>query len=167
MQIKDLIPWNRKETQLAQRTGEEHPLLGLQREMNRVFDSFWSRFDRPFGGLDGGLGFGTPRTDVVETGKTVEVSVELPGLDEKDIEVSLSDDLLTIKGEKKAEHEHDGKGYYLAERSYGSFYRSVPLPPGVATDDAKAEFKKGVLTVRLPKTAEAQAKTKRIEVNAS
>lgn len=164
MQIKDLIPWNRKESAVGPMTRDEHPVLGLQREMNRVFGSFWSRFQQSFDELDGRLGFGTPRADVAETSEAVEVSVELPGLDAKDIDVSLTGDMLTIKGERKAEREENHRGYYLSERSYGSFYRSIPLPPGVATDDAKAEFKKGVLTVSLPRTPEAQAKVKRIEV---
>lgn len=161
MQIKDLIPWNRKESAALPATRDEHPVVGLQREMNRVFDSFWNRFQQSF---DGHLGLGSPRADVAETGEAVEVSVELPGLDAKDIEVSLTGDMLTIKGERKSEREEKHKGFYLSERSYGSFYRSIPVPPGVATDDAKAEFKKGVLTVSLPKTPEAQAKVKKIEV---
>lgn len=164
MQFRDLIPWSRKESELARRTEEDHPILGLQREMNRVFERFWNRFERPFAAFDNIFGVGSPRTDVVETDKAIEVSVELPGLDEKDIEVTLADDALTIKGEKKAEHEENRKGYYLSERTYGSFYRTIPLPSGVATDDVKAEFRKGVLTVTLPKTPEAQAKVKRIEV---
>ena len=161
MQIKDLIPWNRKESAAVPTARDEHPVVGLQREMNRVFDSFWNRFQQSF---DGRIGLGTPRADVAETGEAVEVSVELPGLDAKDIEVSLTGDMLTIKGERKSEREEKHRGFYLSERSYGSFYRSIPVPPGVATDDAKAEFKKGVLTVSLPKTPEAQAKVKKIEV---
>lgn len=167
MQIKDLIPWNRKGSEIARRDEGDHPLLGLQREMNRVFDSFWRRFDQPLGALDGPFGQQLPRADVVETEKTVEVSLELPGMDEKDIDVSLTEDTLTIKGEKKLEREESRKGYYLSERSYGSFYRTIPLPPGVATDGAEAKFKKGVLTITLPKTAEAAAKVKKIEVKSA
>jgi len=165
MQIKDLIPWSRKEVEGAPSRRSEEPVLSLQREMNRVFESFWNRFERPLMGVDGG--FGAPRADVVETEKAVEVSVELPGLDAKDLQVSLTEDVLTIKGEKKAEREESATGRYLSERSYGSFYRAISLPPGVATDGAKAEFKKGVLTVSLPKTPEAQAKVKKIEVTSA
>lgn len=167
MQIKDLISWSRREPEVAPGRDGDHPLLGLQREMNRVFDSFWNRFERQFGAFDGSFGQKMPRTDVVETDTEVEVSVELPGLDEKDIEVSVTGDTLTVRGEKKREHEETRMGYRLSERSYGAFYRSLPLPRGVAADAAEANFKKGVLTVRLPKTPEAQAEAKRIEVKAA
>ena len=167
MQIKDLIPWGRREPELSPTAADDHPILSLQREMNRVFDSFWNRFDRPFGGLDGGFGQALPRTDVVETDNAVEVSVELPGLEEKDIDVSLTGDVLTIRGEKKAAREESRKGYYLSERSYGAFHRAIPLPSGIDSDNAKADFKKGVLTISLPKTREAQAKAKKIEVKAA
>lgn len=168
MQIKDLIPWGRDKDEVS-RKGEDNdnPLMSLQRDVNRVFDNFWGRFDRPFGGSSGFLSVGNPRTDVSESDEEIEISVELPGMDDKDIEVSLTQDVLTIKGEKKAEKEEEKKGYYLSERSYGSFHRSVPLPPGVDTDRAEAEFKKGVLTITLPKTAEAQAQVKRIDVKSS
>jgi HSP20 family protein len=168
MQISDLIPWGRDRNEVARQQGDgDSPLLNLQRDINRVFDDFWSRFDRSAGVSNGLLSVTGPRTDVTETDEAVDVSVELPGMDEKDIDVSLSDDVLTIRGEKKAEREEKKKGYYLAERSYGSFYRSIPLPPGVDSEKAEAQFKKGVLTVTLPKTPEAQAKVRKIEVKAS
>lgn len=168
MQISDLIPWGRDRNEVARQQGDgDSPLLNLQRDINRVFDDFWSRFDRSAGVSNGLLSVTGPRTDVTETDEAVDVSVELPGMDEKDIDVSLSDDVLTIRGEKKAEREEKKKGYYLAERSYGSFYRSIPLPPGVDSEKAEARFKKGVLTVSLPKTPEAQAKVRKIEVKAS
>jgi HSP20 family protein len=166
MQIKDLIPWNRRGSEVARQDEGVHPILGLQREMNRMFDTFWGRFDRPFGMLDPAFGGGMPRADVVETDKAVEVSVELPGMDEKDIDVSLSDDVLTIKGEKKAEREEKKEGCVLSERSFGSVYRTIPLPAGVDSAKAKAEFKKGVLNVTLPKRPEARAKAKKIKVGA-
>jgi HSP20 family protein len=134
--------------------------------MNRVFDSFWRGFDRPFGPLGAGWDGGTPRCDIVETDKAVEVSVELPGMVKDDIEVSLTDDTLTIKGERKAEREEEKKGYFLSERSYGSFFRSIPIPPGVDHENAEAAFKNGVLTMTLPKTTEAQAKVRKIAVKA-
>ena len=101
---------------------------------------------------------------MVETEAGIEVTVELPGLEEKDIEVSLSDEALTIKGEKKVERKDEKKGYYISERSYGSVYRSIPLPAGVDSDKAEASFKNGVLTVKLPQRPEAKAKVKKIEV---
>jgi HSP20 family protein len=164
MQIKDLIPWNRKGSEIAQRDESEHRLFGLQREMNRAFDNFWRSFDKPFAALDGTFEPRLPRTDVVETNKAVEVSVELPGMDEKDIDVSVTKDALTIKGESKLERDESRRGHYLSERFHGSFYRTVPLPPGVLIDGAEAKLKKGVLTITLPKSPEAAAKAKKIEI---
>ena len=92
--------------------------------------------------------------------------MELPGLDDDDVEVNLSDGVLTIRGEKKHETEENGRGYYMAERSWGAFHRMIPLPPGVDTDRTEARFKRGVLTVTLPKTEEARANMKRIDVKA-
>ena len=89
----------------------------------------------------------------------------MPGLEEKDVEVSVADDVLTIRGEKKTETDDSKKGYRLAERSYGSFLRSIGLPSGIATDKAEASFKNGVLTVTLPKTPEASPKKIEIKSN--
>ncbi|HEU0221096.1 MAG TPA: Hsp20/alpha crystallin family protein [Paracoccaceae bacterium] len=167
MQIKDLIPWARKDEAPEKAEQDEHPIVSLQREVNRLFESFWSRLERPFGTRDWPWGGTAPRLDVVETENAVEVSIELPGMEQKDIEVALTDDVLTIKGEKKVERQEEKRGYYLSERSYGSVYRTVPLPPGVDTAKAEATFKNGVLTVRLPQTPESKAKVKRIEVKTS
>jgi HSP20 family protein len=161
MQIKDLLPWARRE---GEPKGDDNPLVVLQRDMNRAFESFWSRMDRPLGF---GFGEGTPRSDVVETDKGVEVTVELPGLEEKDIDVTLSDDALTVKAERQVERKDEKKGYYISERSYGSIFRSIPLPPGVDSDRAEASFRNGVLTVRLPQRPEAKAKVKKIEVKSA
>lgn len=160
MQIKDLIPWANKAHEPEGKSDEHNPIAALQRDMNNVFENFWNRagqIDLPWGGKDA-------KSDVVETEDHVEASIELPGMDMKDIDVTVSDDMLTIKGEKKVERQEDKKGYYLSERSYGSIYRTIPLPPGVDSEKAKASFKNGVLTVTLPKTPEAQAKVKHIEV---
>jgi HSP20 family protein len=166
MQISDLIPWGaNKGSQIAKRN-EENPVFSLQRDVNRIFDDFWRRFDQQFGALARGDASG-PRTDVAETEKALQVSVELPGIDQKEIDVSLTDGALTIKGEKKNARDENKNGYHLSERSYGSFYRSVPLPQGVDSDKAEAEFKNGVLTVTLPKTQEALARVKKIDVKAS
>ena len=160
MQIKDLIPWARKEHAPEPKSDDNNPIASLQRDMNRVFESFWNRA----GDLDWPWGGGEAKSDVVETNDHVEVSIELPGMEMKDIEVSVSDDILTVKGEKKVERQEDKKGYYLSERSYGAIYRTIPLPPGVDGEKADASFKNGVLTIKLPQTPEAQAKVKRIEV---
>ena len=99
-----------------------------------------------------------------ETDNEVEIKVELPGMDESDVDVSLADGVLTVRGEKKDEREKKHKGYVLRERSFGSVERIVPLPPGLDLDSATAAFKRGVLTVTIRKTAEAQAQTRRIAV---
>ena len=160
MQIKDLIPWARKDHAPDPKSDETNPIAVLQRDMNRVFESFWNRV----GDLDWPWGGGDAKSDVIETDDAVEVSVELPGMGLEDVAVTVSDDMLTIKGEKKIERQEDKKGYYLSERSYGAIYRTIPLPPGVDGEKAEASFKNGVLTIRLPQTPEAQAKVRHIEV---
>lgn len=166
MHIKDLIPWARHDATAQPKGQTEHPLAELQRQMNQVFESFWGKADRPFAGVDWPFGEQTPRSDVVETEQGVEVTVELPGMEQKDVEVSLSGDTLTVKGEKKIEKQEEKKGYYVSERSYGSIYRTIPLPSGIDTDKADASFRNGVLAVKIPHSPEAKAKVKRIEVKA-
>ncbi len=161
MAIRDLIPWRRREEMLPARW--ESPFAALHREMDRLFEDFFG--EREFWPLwpRRGAGF-VPSVDVQETDKEFRVVADLPGLDEKDVQVDLTDDGLSIRGEKKSDREEKREGYYRAERSYGSFERFIPLPGPVQGDKASAEFKNGVLTVTLPKPPEAQAKRKRIEV---
>jgi HSP20 family protein len=148
MTIKDLVPWRKSKVPVKR---EERSLPTFQDEMNRLFDEFFRGFDMaPFG--EGWSTF-SPDVDVVEDEKQVRVSAELPGMDENDIEVTLSANALTIRGEKKQEREKEGRSYYWAERSYGSFKRSIPLPCDIDIDKVEATFKKGVLTVSLPKRA--------------
>lgn len=167
MQIKDLIPWARDDDAAKTKDATDNPIASLQRDMNQAFESFWNRFERTFGDADLPWTNSIARSDVVETGDAVEVSIELPGMEQDDIEVALTGDSLTIKGEKKVERQDEKKGYYVSERSYGSVHRTVPLPPGVDTDKAEATFKNGVLTIRIPQSAEAKAKIKRIDVKAA
>lgn len=159
MAITDLIPWKRSEREATTRVEMEHPLRVFEREMNRLFDDFLSPFGS-FGWGDERLVTFSPRVDVVENDKEVKISAELPGMEEKDINVSLARDALTISGEKREEKEDRGKNFYRMERSYGSFQRTIPLPCEVDSDRASATFKKGVLTITLPKTAEAQCRKK-------
>jgi HSP20 family protein len=177
MQVKDLIPWARGGKAPDSEESATNPIMQLQEDMNRIFDSFWSRFERgtseaaqtPLSMFGGGAFPGngaTPRADVVETPDGVEVTLELPGLEHKDVEVTLTDDLLTVKGEKKIEREDSKKGYYLSERSYGAFHRAIPLPPGIDSAKAEATFRNGILTVKLPQSADARARTRRIDVKA-
>jgi HSP20 family protein len=167
MPITDLIPWKKKTGKnVPIRHEREQPVDLLQRDFNRLFDEFFSGF-----GLAPLRGFGerwdafTPRVDVVEHDQEIEVSVELPGMDKDDIDVTLSKDTLTISGEKQDKKEDHGRNYYHVERSYGSFHRSIPLPARVNERGAEAAFKKGVLTISLPKTEKAQTR-KRISIQA-
>ena len=105
-----------------------------------------------------------PAVDFTDTEKAYEVTAELPGIDEKDIEVKVANGILSIKGEKQEEKEEKKKDYYLRERNFGSFERSFQVPDSVDTDKIEASFKKGVLTVTLPKKPEAQAAAKKIDV---
>lgn len=140
----------------------DKPVTSLQREMNRLFDDFFNRdFDvESFSGM----GEWRPAVDISETDDAVIVKAELPGLDPKDVEVSLSGDVLTIKGEKKEEKEEKTKSFHRVERSYGSFVRSVRLPTAVVTDKVEANFKNGVLSIDLPKAEEAKNKSLKIDV---
>jgi len=108
-----------------------------------------------------------PAVDMTESDKAYEVTAELPGMDEKDIEVKVVDGNLMIKGEKQQEKEEKQKDYYLHERRFGSFERRFQVPEGVDADKIEASFKKGVLTVTLPKKLEAQKPAKKIEVKAA
>ena len=120
----------------------------------------------PFRGTPLAWGTGMPAVDVIDKEKEVEVRAELPGMDEKDIDVRLSGDTLTIQGEKKEEREEreEGGSYYVSERRYGSFQRSFRVPEGIDRDKVDASFRKGVLTITLPKTPEGQQKTKKVEI---
>jgi len=149
------------------------PLSSLRREIERLFDDFdIGAWRRPAGGMfdvepfwRGELTFGkAPAVDIAEHDKDYEVTAELPGMEEKDIDVKFADGVLTIKGEKKEEKEERKKDYYLSERRFGSFQRSFQVPDGVEADKIEANFKNGVLTVVLPKSAEAQKREKKIEI---
>ena len=136
---------------------QEHPLDAFYRDFDRLFDNLWRGFDLPMlGRYEAPYGAMMPRMDVTEDEDRFHVVVELPGMDEKDVEVVLSDNVLTVKGEKKVEVEETEKPYAYMERSYGSFRRSIPLDVEVVTDKIEATFDKGVLTIDLPKTAEAK-----------
>jgi HSP20 family protein len=146
-------------------------------EIDRLFDRFDGGFRlpsmrrmfdlEPFWSSETSIDFNVPAVDVAEDDKAYTITAELPGLDEKNIEVSVSGDRLVLKGEKRHEKEEKKQNYYLSERSYGSFQRSFRLPDGIDQDKVAATFAKGILTVTLPKTAEAQKQQKKIEVKAA
>ncbi len=142
---------------------DESDVMRFRNEMDRIFDDF---FSDPFGLLPISRmeSSFTPRVDVIETEKEVKVTAEIPGMDEKDIQVTLADDRLTISGEKSSEHEEKSGQYHRMERSYGSFRRDVLLPTDVDANKVEAVFSKGVLTISLPKPAETINRTKKIEV---
>jgi HSP20 family protein len=163
MKARDLIPWNRgKHDVQMRRTGPER---GVPADVNRAFEEFWNAFTAPLS--LGHFDFGqdrVPRVDVRETEKEVDVEAELPGMDEADIDVSVADGALVIRGEKKDEHETKDKGFLVKERTFGRIERVVPLPDGLDLDAAKASFKKGVLSVAIPRTSDAQQGVKRVAV---
>jgi HSP20 family protein len=148
-------------------------LENLRQEIDRLFEGFpsvLSRFENPLFRAEpfwrtSNWG-AVPSVDVTEKDNAYEVTAELPGMDEKNIEVKFSDGMLTIKGEKEEATEEKKKDYQLSERRYGSFQRSFSVPDGVNADKIEASLKKGVLTVTLPKSPEAAKKEKKILVSA-
>jgi HSP20 family protein len=162
MKVRDIVPW--KSSEIAPGTqskaGLDDPFLSFQKRMNSLVEGL---FDRAPGRWPGALEAFTPKVEVSEKHREVIVTAELPGMEDKDVELSVDDDVLTIRGEKKEEREEEREGSYYSERSFGSFQRLVRLPAPVDRDRAKATFRKGVLTVRLPKT-EAGDKTRRIRI---
>jgi len=151
MNLKSLIPVGRQRGVAR----ADNPFLSLQQEVDRLFNDFSRGFPTLGAGLTGSM---LPTMDVAETDKEIEITAELPGLEEKDVQINVADDVLTIRGEKKAEKEEKDKNYRLVERSYGSFERSLELPKGVNLDAIKASIDKGVLKVSVPKPAPAQVK---------
>jgi HSP20 family protein len=130
-------------------------------EMRRMMEDFWMT---PFDAVGRWGEVFVPKVDVKEEEKDFIVSAELPGMDQKDIDVTVTNDSVRISGEKKHEEEKEERGYYRRETSYGTFERVVDLPTEVDESKAEAEFSKGVLTIKLPKTEEAQAKRKKIKI---
>jgi HSP20 family protein len=147
--------------QVAKNAIAEHPFGFLQREINRLFSSM----DVGWPSL-GDLAF-RPITDVVENGSEIKISLELPGLEEKDLKIDLAGDMLTITGEKKRETEEKSDRRHVVERSYGAFERSIQLPQGVKPEEIDASMTKGVLTIKVKKPAAASAKPQTISVKAA
>jgi len=180
MKVRDLVPWGRTKSdgarginapeRLSTRTEDNgNALQTLRTDINSVFDQFFDRFETTFMPKEfRGLGsVAQPSLDVSERKNKVSVSVDLPGMEDNDIDVSLTGDVLTIRGERQEDHRSDKDGHVVQERHYGAFYRTVQLPSGVKADEAKAKFKNGVLTVTIPKTEGAKSSTKRIDVRAA
>lgn len=164
MKIRDMVPvgWHKEDL-----FGPESRFDSFQKETKRFFDGFsQSMFNlapmRP--GWWSSFAEVMPHMDVYEDSDAVEITAELPGMDEKDITISLSHGILTIKGEKKAERKIDRKDYFRMERSYGSFQRSIPIHFDIEKDKIDASFKKGVLTIKLPKDPKAKGEGAKIAV---
>lgn len=166
--IKDVTPAGQGTATPPARREEEVPLFSLQREVNRLFDDFFRGFDlRPLRMTGEPWGGFSPKMDLEETEKEYRITAELPGMEEKDVEILLTGNSISLKGEKKEEKEEKGKSFYHVERSYGSFQRTVPLPDGIDLKRVDADFKNGVLTVKLPKTAEAKRSGKKVPIKST
>ena len=158
MRFESLLPalWNG-------RRGEMDPFQALRRQMDELFNEYTGEAAR-----SPDASVWAPRINVSETDKELKITADLPGVEQKDIEVSLADDRLTIRGEKRHEAEEkkdeEGRQYHRVERSYGMFQRTIALPCEVNRDQVQASFKDGVLTVTMPKPAEAQKQARKIEV---
>ena len=185
MDIKKLAPWNwfKKEEEQSHTDlpikrddkltphipDNDNPLIRLHREMDRLFESAF----RGFGQLPASTEFSIPlttegllkpRVDIGATAKEYSITVEVPGINEKDVKVEISGNTMTIRGEKKQEKEEKEKDYYKIERSYGAFQRILSLPEDADQDNIKASFKNGVLTIRMPRKALSDSHVKQIEI---
>jgi HSP20 family protein len=161
MDFRSLVPFGGSE--VGRRT-EGDPFQAFRRDFDRMVDDMFRGARWP-GGLPGAPAPGVDlRLDVSETDNEIKVRAELPGVEEKDVEVMLADDVLTIKGEKRVEDERKDENHHVVERSYGSFARSLRLPAGIDPGQVKAAFDKGVLLVTLPKPVEAQQRARKIEI---
>ena len=185
MSVKKWIPWNwfKKEEEdggksvpVTRSRAQEHgyalgsPIEHFHREVDRLFDQAFRGFGlRPFG-FDRSImpqlsdGMLKPTLDLGATDREYSITVEIPGVDEKDVRLEIANDVLTIRGEKKHQNEEKGKNYYRMERSYGSFKRTLSLPDDADQDNISATFNKGVLSVTLPRKALPKADVKHIEV---
>ena len=148
MEMSSLVPWRRRD-----------PLTGFRSEMDRLFDRFFDGWPPRFSAEEG---VWAPSVDVSETAKEVIVKAELPGMDPKDVEVTVDRDILTLRGERKREQEINEENAYRLERSYGSFMRSFSLPRTVDSSRISAKYSNGVLDIVLPKAEEA--KPKKVEI---
>jgi HSP20 family protein len=139
-------------------------LTSLQNEMNRLFNTFFDTPTTTGNGNGGSLRRWIPAMDLVETDDHFILKADLPGLDESDVNIEVEDNVLTVSGERKAEHEENGEGYVRVERAYGSFRRSLTLPEGVDAEAVTASFEKGVLHVSIPKPEQRKPRKVAIQV---
>lgn len=186
MDIKKLAPWNWFKNEEGgtganvpvKRTdvlpsyfegAETNPIVQLHREMDRLFVNAFRGFDMApfrtdiFPSMTAGLL--KPQVDIGATEKDYSITIEVPGVDEKDVKIEIANNTMTIRGEKKQEKEEKDKNYYRVERSYGSFQRVLSLPEDADQEDVKATFNKGVLTVKMPRKDVPKSDTKQIQIN--
>lgn len=164
----NILPLKRRGNTMPARRDNDSPVMAIQNEMNRMFDQF---FNDPFTLLPiptmRNVADFMPRVDVSESDTAMTVAVELPGMDEKDIQISLENETLVISGEKKTDLDEKGKNYHRVERSYGSFQRGIPLVSDIQEDKVEAVFKNGVLNITLPKTPAAAKQTRKIAIKSN
>ncbi len=150
-----LVPWRKKRRSRDVNESTHAPLMHLRSEVERLFERF---FGEPLGASEDWNGFAggvlAPPLDVAENDREITLRAELPGVDPKDLDISITGNVLTLSGRKSAQSEQRGENYYHSERRFGAFRRSVPLPTSVDPDRVDAEYARGVLTIRLHKTAE-------------
>ena len=169
------VPVEVKKTAPPAQTNVPDVWQSFRSEMDRLFDRFGSGFGFPSlrrmfdtePAWRSSFSFSTPAIDMSEDEKAYKISAELPGIDAKDIDVSVTGDMLVLKGEKRQEKEEKDQNYHFSERSYGSFQRAFELPASIERNKMATDFSKGVLTITLPKTTEAQRPAKKIEVRSS
>ena len=173
MTLKHIVPWRwggLRSWEDEERPFESflHRMESLHKEMDHLFNVFWEGNERHTSLTETPGHFQmNPLIDETEDEKAFYIKVELPGMDREDVDITLTDGRLTIRGEKKREEEEKGKDYYRNERSFGSFRRSLPIPVDVDESKIEASFKKGVLSIMLPKSEEARKKVKHIHVEAA
>ena len=166
MPISDLLPWNRERSKYEFQRKDDQNLINLRNEMNSMFDEF---FSNPFSmsplwrGMEMQDKF-IPGIDVSETDKEIIISADLPGMDEKDIHLSIEGDILTLSGKKVKDTTTKNAQFHSIERSYGSFSRSISLPVKIEVDKIDASFNKGVLKINIPKTVNTESQIKKIPI---
>ena len=161
-----LIPWNDK-SEINIFRNHNNPFKALQKEVNKLFEDFTDGFSLPSVFSEKELKKLNPAMDIIDNDKSFKVEAELPGMSQEDIQVEINDHCLTIKGEKKTSKEDKTDDYVRRERYYGTYQRTISLPETADADQAKATFKKGVLSVEMPKKAGAVAKTRKLEIKAA
>jgi HSP20 family protein len=162
--IKDLMPWHKKNIFPVETRKDNDIIREFQKQINKLFVNFSDDESFLFPSFESHSSF-VPHFEISESDKEIDITAELPGIEEKDIDVSIDGNVLTIKGEKRVEHEDESKTCRISERRYGSFQRSFSLPDGLDLDKIDAKFKNGILKMFLPKTEESRKNVKKIKIN--